>query len=233
MRDLRKRFRSSLGNAVLVAGVSLLAAWPAAAQMTMRMPDMRGVWNPTVGSGAAYEDNNKNGKNAMEISIVGKEDVDGKTGYWVEMVMTLDKGQTVISKSLMVIDGKTATFARMIVQPPGQGPMELPAMMMGRNQAPPHVDARDQAVNAGSEDVTTPAGTFTCDHYKAKDGSWDAWLSTKVTPWGLVKSTNGDTTMIVTRLITDAKDQITGTPTKFDPSQMMRQGMGGGPPPSR
>lgn len=231
MRDLRKRFRCSLRSVALVASVSLLAAWPAATQMTMRVPDMRGVWNPAVGSGAAYEIDGKSGKSQMEITVVGKEDSDGKPGHWVEMMMTQANGQTVLSKNLMVVDGKTATFARMIIQPAGMGPMEMPANM--NRSGPTQVDTRDQSEHVGTEDVVTPAGTFSCDHYKGKDGSWDAWLSTKVTPWGLVKSTNGDTTMTLTRLITDAKDRITGTPTKFDPSQVMRQGMGGGPPPSR
>jgi hypothetical protein len=62
-----------------------------------------------------------------------------------------------------------------------------------------------------------------------KDGSGDAWVSDKVGPWGLVKSDNKDTSMVLTKVITDAKDHITGTPTKFDPTQMMRN-RGGQPP---
>jgi hypothetical protein len=44
----------------------------------------------------------------------------------------------------------------------------------------------------------------------------------------LVKSTARDTTMTVTRLITNATTHITGTPQRFDPAEMMRQGMGRG-----
>jgi hypothetical protein len=47
-----------------------------------------------------------------------------------------------------------------------------------------------------------------------------------VGPWGLVKSENKDSTMVLTKVITDAKDHITGTPKKFDPMQMMRDRQG-------
>ena len=50
---------------------------------------------------------------------------------------------------------------------------------------------------------------------------------TKSRPWGLVKSQDKDSTMVLTKVITDAKDHITGTPKKFDPMQMMRDGQQG------
>jgi len=210
-----------LRNLGFVVALALLAAWPAASQMGMRPPDFRGVWSPTVGSGAAYQMEGKAGKNEIEITIVGKEDVDGKTGYWVEMAMNGPGGNgQMYAKNLMVTDGKSASIAKMVVQIPGQGPMEMPGAMMNRGQAPPSTDTREQGEHVGTENVTTPGGTFSCEHYKAKDGSWDVWLSPKVTPWGLVKSTSNDMTMTVVRVITDAKDHITGTPMK----------MPGGPP---
>ena len=77
--------------------------------------------------------------------------------------------------------------------------------------------------------ITTPAGTFDCEHYQAKDGSWDVWISPKVTPWGLVKSMSKDANMTVVRVISGATDHIVGTPKVFDPANMMRQGAPGGP----
>jgi hypothetical protein len=178
-----------------------------------------------VGSGAAYEMSSKGAKTTLELTIVGKEDVGGKSGVWLEMAATPPKatGQ-MFAKNLMVIDGKSATSARMIVQLAGQPPMDLTAMMKNAQAPPTMTDARDQADHLGTESVTTPAGTFSCEHYKAKDGSWEAWLSPKVIPWGLVKSTNGpDTTMTLTKVITDATDHITGTPVP-----MNLGGLGGG-----
>jgi hypothetical protein len=58
-----------------------------------------------------------------------------------------------------------------------------------------------------------------------KDGSGDAWISDKVSPWGLVKMQENERTTVLAKVIADAKDRIIGTPTKFDPTQMMR-GMG-------
>lgn len=217
----------------LLAVLTLAAAWPAAAQFggpggPGSAPDFRGVFNPVVGSGAVYQMQGKTGKNEVQISIVGKEDVGGKPGYWFEMAMTPPTGgQQMFMKNLMVIDGKGVTVSRMIIQPPGRGPMEMPANLgPGRQQAPANTDVRDSAQLVGTEDVTTPAGTFSCQHYRGKDGMWDAWLSDKVTPWGLVKSTNGDTTMVLSRIVTDAKDQITGTPQQFNIGAF-----GGGRPP--
>ena len=45
---------------------------------------------------------------------------------------------------------------------------------------------------------------------------------------GLVKMQGKDTSMVLTKVVTDAKDHITGTPKKMDPMQMMRDRMGQG-----
>jgi hypothetical protein len=214
--------------------LALALAGPAAAQFGgMRQPDFRGVWNPVIGSGAAYEIEGANGKNSMELTLVGKEDVDGKTGYWLEVATNLPVGAPggglMYAKTLMVFDGKSGSISKVVIQMPGRGPMEMPAFANAQ-MPPPSADIRDTAEKVGTEDVVTPAGTFSCDHYRAKDGKWEAWLSSKVTPWGLVKSKSGETTMTVTKVITNAQDHITGTPTKFDPSQFMpRGGFAGGP----
>jgi hypothetical protein len=220
-----------LRNLGLVAALALAAAWPAASQMGVPLPDFRGVFSPTVGAGAAYQMQGKSGQQDIEITVVGKEDVNGKPGFWIEMAMNPSGKGQMYAKTLMVLDGKNSTIARMIFQMPGQAPMELPAMMMsrgGQTPAPTTTDIRDQAEHVGTEDVTTPAGTFSCEHYRSKDGG-DVWISSKVTPWGLVKSSSNGQSMTLIRVISDAQDHITGTPQKFDPSQLMR-GRGGQPP---
>jgi hypothetical protein len=87
-------------------------------------------------------------------------------------------------------------------------------------------DIHDKSVVVGTESITTSAGTFSCEHVRQKDGSSDVWISDKVSPWSLVKYQDSKSTMILTKVITDAKDRITGTPTKFDPMQMMRNHQG-------
>jgi hypothetical protein len=114
---------------------------------------------------------------------------------------------------------------------PGQGPMEMDMttmnMMGGRKNAQTNAaDFRDKAELVGTESVTVPAGTFSCEHYRMKDGSGDGWISDKVSPWGLVKMQDSTRTTVLVKTISDAKDRITGTPTKFDPMQMMRNRTG-------
>ena len=219
---------------VLTLLAVLAIALPLSAQMGMgpRMPDMSGIWHPVVGTGAAYEMTGRDGtKSQMEITIVGKESVNGKDGYWMEMAMAnpLSGGQMYV-KNLIAPTDNGMTSVRMVMQQPGQDPMEMDMSMMnmgGRKmpQSAPS-DIRDKAEHVGTETITVPAGTFSCEHYRMKDGSGEAWISEKVAPWGLVKSQGKDSSMVLAKAITDAKDHITGTPKKFDPMQMMRDRAG-------
>lgn len=215
----------------MVVIIAMLAlATPLAAQMFgPKPPTLSGIWHPVVGTGAAYEMTKDGKKNEMEITIVGKEDVDGKTAYWLEIAMTDQRSsQPVYVKNLMSVSDAGVTSMRMVMQMSGQDPMEMDMNMnpvgRGMKQTTP-ANIADKAELVGTESVTVPAGTFSCTHYRMKDGSGDAWVSDKVGPWGLVKSQGKDNTTVLAKVITDAKDHITGTPKKFDPLQMMR-GMG-------
>lgn len=218
------------GCAVMFSVVfAAAAASGASAQMGMgpRTPEIRGVWNPVVGSGGAYQvESRGERKTEMEIAVVDKETVSGKPGYWLEMAMKDPREGQVYVKHLIVLDNKRTVITRMIIQVAGQPPLEMPMQMMGgseKTQQP--ADVREQAERVGSESVTTPAGTFTCEHYRMKDGSADVWVNEKVAPYGLVKVTGRDSNMTLVRVISNAKTRITGTPQKFDPMEMMRRQM--------
>ncbi|HYB62276.1 MAG TPA: hypothetical protein VEH50_12465 [Methylomirabilota bacterium] len=220
------------------AAAILALAVTASAQMGMGGMGMaggfRGVWNPVVGAGGLYEIQNQRqgpggGTSQMQIAIVGQETVNGKTGYWLEMTMDNPRGGgAMYSKFLYVLDGHNMQIVRMVIQPPGRSPIDMPVGgMMGNRQPQPQVaDISREAQDLGSESVTVPAGTFTTEHYKTSDGA-DVWVSPKVSPWGLVKMTSTNSNMTLLKVVTDAKDMITGTPQTFDPSQMRP---GGGPP---
>jgi hypothetical protein len=218
---------------IVVLLAALAMSLPLGAQMGMgsRMPDMSGIWHPVVGSGGAYELTSNDGKKSqLEMTIVGKEDVAGKPGFWMETAVTDPRsGGNMFMKYLIAPSDNGMAPSRMIIQMAGQDPMEMDMNMMaamagGRGPAPSATpsDIRSKAELVGSESVTVPAGTFTCDHYRAKDGSSDVWISDKVAPWGMVKMQGKNDSMVLTKVITDAKDHITGTPKKFDPMQMMR-----------
>jgi glutaredoxin len=214
-------------NKLLIVIAMLALALPLAAQMGMgpRL-SMSGIFHPVMGVGAAYEITKSDGtKNQVEMSIVGQEDVNGKPAYWMEVSMANPRmGGDVYVKTLMSVSDAGMTTTRMIMQMPGRDPMEMDSTNpMGRSMGQNSVnDIRDKSEFVGTESVTVPAGTFSCQHYKAKDGTGEGWISDKVAPWGLVKMQDKDSTLVLTKVITDAKDHITGTPKKFDPMQMMR-----------
>jgi hypothetical protein len=114
--------------------------------------------------------------------------------------------------------------SKMIMQQAGQEPMEMDfnAMGMAGRKPPVPTDIREKADLVGTETITVPAGTFSCDHYHSKDNTGDVWVSSKVGPWGLVKMVDKKQTIVLNKVITDAKDRITGTPRPFNPMEMMR-----------
>jgi hypothetical protein len=196
-----------------------MTAAGAHAQMHMNVaPPMRGILNPVVGSGGQYEITTPKGtKMVMEMAIVGKESVDGKDAYWFENSMSNIPMGEMVTKALTVVDGQQTYVSRMIMQMPNRPPMEMPAQMLQMHGQKRSADVRNEAEDVGSESVTTPAGTFTTEHYKMKDGSGDVWVAEKAGPYGLVKFQGKDTTMLLTKVITDGKDKITGTPQPFNP----------------
>lgn len=205
-----------LSKAILMTGLVLCMAGAASAQMFGRPPEFRGVWSPVVGAGSAYNLERDGKTTGMEIAIVGKE----ADGYWFESTFGGPRGQ-IIMKQLMVVDGPNTRVDRMIFQSPGQQPMEMSvnSPMMAQKHEPVPSDIRKNAKDMGEESITTPAGTFVCHHYRStdKDGNnVDVWVSPKISPWGLVKSQSKDSTMTLTKVITDAQDKITGTPRKMD-----------------
>lgn len=217
--------KSMKALAFFVSCLSLMVlAATANAQMGMRQRSLpSGVFNPVVGSGAAYDMQPASGpKTNIEYAIVGKESVDGKDGFWMEWTTTAGAMGEMVMK-VLIVPGDTSA-QKVIMQMPGRPPMEMP-MQMGRanGTAPAPSDVRNLAEDVGTESITTPAGTFSCEHYKMKDGSGDTWLSSKVPPFGVVKHQGKDSSMVLTKVITDAKDKIVGTPQPFNPMQMMQQ----------
>ena len=207
--------------AALLAALSL--ALPMFAQFGgPRMSGMNGVFHPVVGQGAAYQMQDRNGSpQTMEFAVVGKEDFQGQTGYWIELsFQDSRRGGEMVMKTLQVMEGPNPGPKRMITLMNGQAyefPMNSPMMAGRMGQNAPHDITGDKSfTDLGTETITVPAGTFVCHHYKSADG--DAWVTDKISPWGLVKSVSKDSSMVLVRQITDAKTKITGPVKPFDPS---------------
>ncbi|HXJ94274.1 MAG TPA: hypothetical protein VMT20_15610 [Terriglobia bacterium] len=195
------------------------ASWSQGMGM-MHPPEMPGQFNPVVGSGGEYEITHNGQTVNWTYAVVGKETVNGQEGYWLEMRTETPRGKMVM-KQLMVTQPGKVQIERMIMQPPGRPPMEMPMAMMSRMGGGAHpAPASDhpQGELVGTESVTVPAGTFTAEHFRSTtDGKTnDVWASTKVAPYGLVKMTSADTTMVLVKALDHETSQITGEPQKMN-----------------
>jgi hypothetical protein len=214
----------------LVVAACLSFAAPAGAQMGMNLfkkPNIADIFKPVVGSGALYEQQRMDQQNAakvpMEMSVVGKEMVDGKEGYWMEFGHPDEKSGTMVYAKMLVTKDDFQ-FHKMVVQPPGQPAVEMPFHSNDKMQKH-REEEMEKWHSVGSESITVPAGTFSCTLWKEGEGLGDVWASDKVSPFGMIKSVSSGETMVLTKVITDAKDHITGPIQQFDPQAMRQQMM--------
>ena len=192
--------------------------------MGQQPPRMPGQFKPVVGSGAQYEMKAKDHTMNFAYAVVGKEDVAGSPGYWMEIRTEMPEmqGETVM-KQLMVMEGGKADIKRMITQAPGRPPMEMPVGMMSgmmKQGQQSSEAAKDEGAGekVGTETVTVPAGTFVCEHYRKQQGKTpvDFWVSTQVSPYGVVKMTGADMTMVLKKILSNETSHIKGEPQKMN-----------------
>jgi hypothetical protein len=211
---------------LLAAAVGTSIAPPTSAQFGMspiKRPNIANIFRPVVGQGAQYENTDKDGKKTkMEMYVVGKEMVGSEEGYWMEVGHGQDS-QGNLTYGRMLVTKDFAFHKMVFVMPGSTQPME-----MDMDNAKSHRADMEKEVekwhSVGSETITVPAGTFLCEHWQKDEGKGDAWVSSKISPMSMVKSVDDGRTMVLVKVITDAKTHINGTPVKFDP-QMMRQHM--------
>jgi len=191
-----------------------------------QQPPLPGLQNPVLGSGAEYQMNAKGKDMDIAYAIVGKEDVNGSPGIWVETRMqSAEMGGEMITKMLMVTGGPEAGMKRMITQTPGRPPMEMGGFLMGMmkpHEAQQSGGKPDMGELVGTESVTVPAGTFVCQHYRKqeKSGTVDYWLSDQVTPYAMAKMTGPDVTMVLKKTLTNETSHIKGEPQKMQMPEM-------------
>jgi hypothetical protein len=116
----------------LMVAACLCVPVSAYAQMGMNLfkkPNIVDIFKPVVGNSALYEKQRTDQQNApkvpMEMSIVGKEMVEGKEGYWMEFGHPDEKSGTMVYAKMLVTKDDFP-FHKMVVQPPGQPAMEMP-----------------------------------------------------------------------------------------------------------
>lgn len=216
----------NLKRLAVVLGVGFGLTSVAWAQRMMQPPRIPGEFKPVVGAGAQYEVTANGKKTNWAYAVVGKESVDGAEGYWMEMRLEGDsKKDKMIMKQLMVMSAGMPEIKRMIMQSPGQPPMEMPmtGMMGGMMKRAREASGQEASLGEklGTESVTVPAGTFVCDHYRttAAKTTADVWISTQVSPWGMVKMNSKDMTMELTKVLENQTSEIQGEPQKMEMPQ--------------
>jgi hypothetical protein len=187
--------------------------------MQQAPPPMAGAFQPTVGAGAEFQMTTKERAMNFTMLVVGKETVDGADGYWMEQRFE-GSGMPgeMIQKQLVVIQDGKPDIKRMIMQPPGQQPMEMPVgMMRGAMQQARAAQDTEPGEKLGTESVTVTAGTFDCEHYRkqTEHGSYEYWISPKVTPYPIVKTTGPDTTMVLVKILSGESSHIHGEPRQM------------------
>ena len=220
---------------LILAAVCLFVLTTAGAQMGsnwFNKPAIAEVINPVVGKGGQYQTTRPGQEHAttelQEITIVGKESVDGKEGFWME-ISHWDKNQSEMTYAKMLFTKEDFQFHRTVIQQPGQQAMEMPFHASEKAKSRVHEEIEKWSA-VGTETITVPAGTFSCKHWKKEKGSGESgdseiWTSDKVSPFGMVKEVTPGRTMVLLKVITDAQDHITGPVKTFDPAEMKRQMM--------
>jgi hypothetical protein len=187
-----------------------------------RAPQIPTPFTPVVGSGAQYDVTMKDGNITFTYAVVGKEQLDGADGYWLEIRSEGGKlNGEMVMKELTVLNGPQPEIKRVIMQAPGQPPMEMPASMLSMMHQ--HVAKSQDAAKKnmgqkiGTESITVPAGTFECEHYRRQeDGKTvDFWTSGKVPPYSLVKLNGPNVSMVLEKVLDNQTSHIKGEPQKM------------------
>ncbi len=185
-------------------------------------PRLLGEFKPVIGSGAQYQMTAKDRTMSFTYAIVGQEAVEGSTGYWMEIrSQNPEMPGEMVMKQLLVTGGDKPQIKRMIMQPPGRPPMEMPmGMMMGMGQGGRGSGSGDTSPGekVGTEAITVPAGTFECEHYRKQEprGTVDVWISSKVPPYGTVKMSSQEMTMVLEKVLSNESTHIKGEPQKMN-----------------
>ena len=131
------RYKAAVAVIAAIMGITT-AAWAQSMRggMGRQAPHLLGDFKPVVGSGAQYQMTMQDKTMNFAYVIVGKEDVEGSTGYWMEIrSQGAQLPGEMVMKQLLVLGGDKPQIKRMIMQAPGRPPMEMPmGMMMGMGQ---------------------------------------------------------------------------------------------------
>ncbi len=162
----------------------------------------------------------------VKLSALAVED----EGQWFEIALTDPMRRTLIFRTL--VQGKLSkpkAIKKVIVQPPGQRPLELPPTML-KNPLPTFRSGRAVAGKGAKgkrETVKVAAGSFKAVRYRTEnDGQVsEAWISKTIKGWPLVKVSTPLVLMELAGHGEKGKSDVKGKPVKMDEKLVKRLGI--------
>lgn len=141
-------------------------------------------------------------------------------GDWLETRYTRADGGRLLIRVL--VEGRLdrpGRIKRVIVQEGHGQALELPAER-GAGALPPQVPTSANARVVGEEAIQVAGHRLRARHVRASEGvgATDAWVSTAVPLWGLVRFSSSRYQLDLLGFGTGARSSLVGDPVRFDPS---------------
>ncbi len=96
-----------------------------------KKPNIADIFKPVVGEGSVYEqqrDGQKRADTPLEMTIVGKDTIDGQPAWWMEVGQVIGTSAGMVYSKVLVT--KDFQFRKVVIQQPGQQAMEMPYQMV-------------------------------------------------------------------------------------------------------
>jgi hypothetical protein len=215
-----------------LAGLLLLCSTSSAQLVPDRLlPSLQTSKAVKPGTWVRYTIFNRHTRQASLVRIAALEKE--RKGQWFEIGVTNHKRETAVFKAL--IKGSLAKpegVARVVVQPPGLQPVEVPLTKKRKQKIklPARLGAKPdpRAKLVGRARVKVAAGTFDTQHFRRSEGKGkvvEIWSSTKVPGWPMVKASTPEVVLELVGYGDKAKSQVRGKPGKLDPKLLKQLGL--------
>lgn len=207
------------------AAVAATFAVPLSAQSLQQV--CQSIKQLKVGQWAEWNMSTGKEQGTIRMSIVGTDQRDGKSYYWLEMSLTdPQRGKVIMQDLVPGYPFQPADIQGIVMKAPGQPAMRMPQQMlqMFRSRTP-HTPGSDIAQNCnaakvvGWESVTVSGGSFKALHLQDTSSTGpsamsEVWVNPDVA-FGLVKASSPQGSIELMASGADAKSEITETPQEM------------------
>lgn len=157
--------------------------------------------NPEVGVYAWYtlKDIATDTRLFMRQAIVGKKEVEGKTGYYLETEIIPEIGFSIIYKLLLTGPATVPGNVHEIIVKEGVSPVEtLPVTLLSSEETK---SADSQRESLGMETVKMESGEIQAEHFRITEGDHitDVWINDDIRPMGIVKMVSPEGELLLNR----------------------------------